>query len=258
MLTNILTSLRMHGALDKLPYAREHIHEREAFAASILEAEREERQIQSISRRLRYAKFPQKKEWSELDYSFNKDIPLQRLENLLQGHFVEAKQNLCLIGQQGTGKTHCLIAIGREICRKGHNVLFTTASALVISLEEAKTAGNVSSLMTKLTKPALLIIDELGFVPYGPTGTQLLFDVFAKRYEQGSIAVSTNLTFDKWTQIFGSIDLTAALLDRFTQAATVIPFVGASFRQHKRPTTNKDTAKETTTTQPQEKMKTTT
>lgn len=233
MLKQILTDMRMHGALDRLPYAIDNIDKPEPFAACILEAERDLRHKKTIARRMTFAKFPQRKEWTELDYTHNPNIPWKNMENLLKGAFVEAKNNLCFVGHQGTGKTHALIAIGREMCRKGHAVLFTTASEIVHSLEEAQTAGTLRPLMQKLMKPALLIIDELGFVPFSNNGARLLFDVFAKRYERAAIAVSTNLTFDKWTQLFGTIELTAALLDRFTQGATIIPFTGTSFRQQK-------------------------
>ena len=135
-----------------------------------------------------------------------------------------------MVGYQGTGKTHSLIAIGRELCRKGFTVKFHSAYQLVNQLEEAKANHTLGKLMKLIQRPQLLIIDELGFVPFSETGARLLFDVFACRYERGSIAVSTNLTFNKWDQIFGSMELTAALVDRFTHHALIYNYDGDSVR----------------------------
>ena len=111
---------------------------------------------------------------------------------------------------------YSLTALGRDLCRKGKTVRFYTASSLVNLLEEAKANHTLTKVMQSVGKPELLIIDELGFVPFSESGARLLFDVFASRYEKGSIAVSSNLSFDKWVQVFGTPELTAALVDRFT------------------------------------------
>ena len=134
------------------------------------------------------------------------------------------------MGQQGTGKTHSLIALGRSLCKKDKTVKFYTACSLVNVLEEAKAKHNLAKVMQTIAKPNLLIIDELGFVPFSDNGARLLFDVFASRYEKGSIAVSTNLSFDKWVQVFGSPELTAALIDRFTHKCLIFNFQGKSVR----------------------------
>jgi DNA replication protein DnaC len=134
------------------------------------------------------------------------------------------------MGQQGTGKTHSLIALGRDLCRRGISTQFYTACELVNILEKAKVQCQLSKVMQRLIKPELLILDELGFVPFSENGARLLFDVFAGRYERGSIAVSTNLSFDKWTQVFGSVELTGALLDRFTHRSHIFTYKGKSAR----------------------------
>ncbi len=120
--------------------------------------------------------------------------------------------------------------MGRKLCRKGITAIFFSACGLVNALEEAKVTHTLSKLMQSLTKPQLLIIDELGFVPFSENGVRLLFDVFASRYERGSIAVSTNLSFDKWIQVFGSVELTAALIDRFTHKCLIYRFEGELVR----------------------------
>ena len=140
------------------------------------------------------------------------------------------RRNICFIGKLGLGKTHVLISIGRDLCRSGHDVLFFTAASLVTKLEESKSENKLSRFMEKLKKTNLLIIDELGFVPFSDTGARLLFDVFTTRYQVGPIAVTSNLSFEKWTQVFGSIELTAALIDRFTHNCEIFMFNGESVR----------------------------
>jgi DNA replication protein DnaC len=134
------------------------------------------------------------------------------------------------MGMQGTGKSHSLLALGRQLCEEGFSVKFYTACGLVNALEEAKAERQLNKLMKSILKPQLLVIDELGFVPFTENGARLLFEVFSRRYEHGSIAVSTNLSFDKWVQIFGSVELTAALVDRFTHKAHNFVYEGESIR----------------------------
>ncbi len=231
MVKELLTSLNLQGALEALP-SLESIEgvTKETFVISLLQAESEYRERRRAKRRLSQAKFPTDKEWSDIDEKLNPSINFSKVKGLGSGEFVGFKKNVCLMGQQGTGKTHSLIALGRELCRRKITVKFYTACALVNELEEAKVNHTLSKLMKSLSKPQLLIIDELGFVPFSENGARLLFDVFTNRYEQGSIAVSTNLTFDKWVQLFGSVELTAALIDRFTHNCAIFTYKGDSVR----------------------------
>ncbi len=229
MIKDILISLKMHGALEALEGV-EKIKNRNMYASALLQAEYEWKRNRSVQRKLAKAKFPVEKEWCDIDRDLNPTIDFSRIQALSNTDFVKKSSNVCLIGQQGTGKTHSLIALGRELCRKGQSVRFYTACELVNQLEEAKSSHSLSKLMEALRKPQLLIIDELGFVPFSENGARLLFDVFASRYERGSIAVSTNLTFDKWGQVFGSIELTAALIDRFIHNCLILTFEGNSVR----------------------------
>ena len=229
MIKELLGKLRMRGALAALPDLLE-IQDKNQFLVGLLQAERNYRDNQASKRRLSQAKFPVEKEWNDIDKSLNPGIDFSSLEAIDEKQLIASKKNLCLLGQQGTGKTHSLIALGRKMCRRGVTSKFYTACALVNALEEAKVNHSLSKLMHALTKPELLIIDELGFVPFSENGARLLFDVFASRYEQGSIAVSTNLSFDKWIQVFGSVELTAALIDRFTHRCLIYSFEGKSVR----------------------------
>lgn len=231
MVKELLSSLKMQGALEALPdLERIEGITKEAFVTSLLKAENEYRERRRAKRRLSQAKFPTDKEWCDIDEKLNPSVDFSKVKELGSGKFVDLKKNVCLMGQQGTGKTHSLIALGRELCRKKITVKFYTACALVNELEEAKVNHTLSKLMKSLSKPQLLIIDELGFIPFSDNGARLLFDVFTNRYERGSIAVSTNLSFDKWIQLFGSVELTAALIDRFTHNCAIVTYKGESVR----------------------------
>jgi len=120
------------------------------------------------------------------------------------------------LGNSGTGKSHIAVALGMVACQKGISVFFTTAAALVHELLEAREERQILRLQKKLNTYPLLIIDELGFVPFSKTGAELLFEIFSNRYERGSILVTSNLPFQEWTQVFGCDRLTGALLDRLT------------------------------------------
>jgi len=229
MIKSLLESLKMKGALEALDRLKETTG-RDSFVTALLQAECRDREMRANKRRLANAKFPVDKEWNDIDSSLNPKISFSDVQALGTSEFVIKKENLCLMGQQGTGKTHSLIALGRDLCKRGISTRFHTACELVNMLEEAKAQCCLSKMMQKLMKPALLIIDELGFVPFSENGARLLFDVFGGRYERGSIAVSTNLSFDKWVQVFGSVELTGALLDRFTHNAHMFIYKGESVR----------------------------
>jgi len=228
MIKDLLRSLKMTDAIEALPRLEE-IEDKHQFVISLLEAELEGKRLRANKRRLGAAKFPTEKEWHDLDHCLNPKIDFKKIEQIGPA-FVQKRENLCLMGQQGTGKTHSLIALGRAFCRQGVSVKFYTACNLVNYLEEAKAEHKLSKVMQSLVKPQLLIIDELGFVPFSENGARLLFDVFASRYEHGSTAVSTNLSFEKWMQIFGTPELTAALIDRFTHRCRIFTFEGKSAR----------------------------
>lgn len=229
MLTEHLQKLKMAGALGALNDLKS-ITNPEDFASGLLNAEWLYRQDRSRLRKLSQAKFPLRKEWSQWDQKLNPRIPIKKIESVATKSLIDQKRNLCFIGGQGTGKTHCLIAFGTEICRQGYSVRFFTACKLVNALEEARSQNQLSRFMQNIQKVQLLIIDELGYIPFSQSGSRLLFDVFSSRYEQGSIAISSNLSFEKWTEVFGAVELTAALVDRFTHLCEIFTFEGESVR----------------------------
>ena len=134
------------------------------------------------------------------------------------------------LGPSGTGKTHIALGLGLAACQKGLSVGFVTAAALVHELLEARDERRLLRLQKQLTAYKLLIVDELGYVPLSPSGAELLFEVFSRRYERGSILVTSNLPFDEWTSVFGAERLTGALLDRLTHHVHILEMNGDSYR----------------------------
>lgn len=144
--------------------------------------------------------------------------------------WLERKENLLLMGAVGTGKTHLATALGVEACRQGKAVQFYRASDLVAVLQKKFAAGTVSRFREKLKKVELLILDEVGYVPFSQTGSELLFNVIADCYERQSVIMTSNLEFGQWTSIFGDTKLTSALIARLVHHAHILSFTGESFR----------------------------
>jgi DNA replication protein DnaC len=227
---NELSELKMNGALEVLDDYLKLKLDNLNFGQGLLRAEIAAKKNRLGLAKIAKAKFPYVKEWPEIRDDYNSNIQFDKIKKFSNGDFVQNKKNICLIGTPGLGKTHSIISIGRDLCRKSQDVLFFTASDLVEKLEEAKDKKKLVHFMDKLKKTKLLIIDELGFVPFTENGSRLLFDVFTSRYNVGSIAITTNLSFEKWTQVFGAIELTAALIDRFTHNCEIFVFEGESVR----------------------------
>jgi DNA replication protein DnaC len=149
---------------------------------------------------------------------------------LARGEYIERRENVIALGNSGTGKTHVALGLGLTACQKGLAVGFTTVAALVHELLEARDERRLLRLQQQLAGHKLLIMDELGYVPLSPTGAELLFEVFSRRYERGSVLVTSNLPFDEWTSVFGSERLTGALLDRLTHHVHILEMNGESYR----------------------------
>lgn len=230
MIENLLQTLKMYGALEFYNNMSSDDVTKELLLTELLKSEIERRSSNALNRRLKYANFPYDREWAEISYKKNPKIDFKNIKKLSSGDFINKNSNICLMGAPGLGKTHSLVSIGKDLCRKGISVKCYTACDLVTMLEEAKVNSELSKAMKRVMKPQLLIIDELGFVPFSDNGARLLFDVFSKRYEKGSIAITTNLSFKKWPQVFGGLELTKALIDRFTHRCEIYTFEGESVR----------------------------
>lgn len=200
------------------------------YLLRLCELERIERDRRNMERRIRAARFPQTKSLDTFDFkvipSLNKALVLE----LGRCEWIERRENCIALGPAGTGKTHTALALGLAACQKNYSVLFVTAAALVHELMEARDERRLRLLQKHLAKVDLLIVDELGYVPFTAVGSELLFEVLSRRYEQGATLVTSNLPFDEWTSVFGSERLTGALLDRLTHHVHILEMNGDSYR----------------------------
>ena len=200
------------------------------YLLRLAELELIERERRMVDRRIKDAKFPAVKSLDSFDFlalpSLNKALVLE----LARSEYVSRRDNIIAVGNSGTGKTHIVLGLGLAACQKGLSVGFTTAAALVHELIEARDEKRLLRLQRQLATYKLLIIDELGYVPFSQTGAELLFEVFSRRYERGSTIVTSNLPFDEWTGVFASERLTGALLDRLTHHVHILEMNGDSYR----------------------------
>ena len=202
----------------------------EKFLCRLSEQEVLSRLNRHVQMRIKNAQFPSLKTLDSFDFSALPTLEKKLVMGLMGGSYIEKAENVLALGNSGTGKTHLSIALGMSACQKGQSVLFKTAAQLVHELTEAHDAKRFLSLQKKLKGYKLLIIDELGYVPFSKAGAELLFEVFSQRYENGSLIVTSNLPFEEWPQVFGCSRLTGALLDRLTHHVHILEMNGQSYR----------------------------
>ena len=217
------------------------------YLLRLAELELIDRERRLVERRIKQARFPTVKSLDSFDFlaipSLNKSLVLE----LARCEYLDRRENIIALGNSGTGKTHIALGLGLAACQKGLTMVFTTASALVHELIEARDERRLLLLQKRLASIKLLIIDELGFVPLSKTGAELLFEVFSQRYERGSTFVTTNLPFDEWTDVFGSERLTGALLDRLTHHVHILEMNGESYRLRQSRTSRQAESKDSET-----------
>jgi DNA replication protein DnaC len=200
------------------------------YLLRMTELELLDRERRAIERRIRQARFPVTKSLDSFDFLAMPTLNKAMVLELSRCEFLGRNENVLLLGNSGTGKTHIALALGLSACQHGRRVRFTTASALVSELIEARDEKKLLRFQKQIASYELLIVDELGFVPLSKTGAELLFEMLSQRYERGSTMVTSNLPFAEWTEVLGSERLTGALLDRLTHHVHILEMNGDSFR----------------------------
>jgi len=234
--------LEQHLKYLKLSFMREHHQDLAKQAArkhwshiryleQLAEQETAQRRDRATERRIRSARFPVVKTLDAFNWSWPKEINRLQVQNLFRLQFIETKSNVIFLGGVGLGKTHLASALGYTACLNGNTVLFTTAIDIINTLAAAREAGRMKQALKKYTRPAVLLMDEIGFLPIDKVGADLLFQVISLRYEQGAIVITSNRAFKNWPKIFNNdATLTSAILDRLLHHAETVLIEGDSYR----------------------------
>ncbi len=200
------------------------------FLLNLTQAEVNVRKENGRKRRIREASFPLHKPLETYEFEAAPDLDARFINDLATGSYIKKNKNFIFLGKSGTGKTHLATALGIEACDQGVRTKFITGCGLVNELTEARDEKRLRLTIKRYYNYGLLIIDELGYVPFSKEGAELLFQVLAERHERKPIIITTNKGFGDWTEIFGDPSLTAALLDRVTHKAHVINCSWQSYR----------------------------
>jgi len=221
MTRNLQSHLRQ-AKQDKLGY--------DEFLLNLTEAEVQVRKENGRKRRLQEAKFPLLKPLETFNFEMAPDLDVRLIKELSSCEYIQKPQNVIFMGKSGTGKTHLATSLGMEACKQGVRTRFVTGCGLANELIEARDEKLLGRFVKRYAGYGLLIVDELGYVPFSKEGAQLIFQVLAERHERKPVIITTNMGFGNWTQIFGDPSMTAALLDRITHKAHVINCTWESYR----------------------------
>ncbi len=234
VVTEHLRALKLPGIAHESPglarQARDGGWAYEEFLRCVLEAELRSRQERTAAHRLREAHFPDIKTLEQLDWAALQGISKPKLLELASCEYLSRAEDIILAGPIGTGKTHIAIGLGVEATRRRFRVTFTRAAELVRTLIEARDERLLGRLHRRMEGADLLIVDELGFVPFDRAGGELLFNLLSERYERRSTLITTNLAFSEWVQVFRNAKLATALLDRLGHHSHILTTRGSSFR----------------------------
>jgi DNA replication protein DnaC len=206
----------------------------ERYLLALAEQEVAQRLINSQQQRIKAARLPVLKELADFDFSLIPQLNKQRVLDLARGEYITKAEPIIMVGQPGLGKSHVSTGLALAACRQCHHVRFYNAAALVNELIQAQEQNRLPKLLATALKQQLIVLDELGFIPFSTLGAQLMFQFCATLHERVALIVTTNLAFADWPQVFGSEQLTAALLDRLTFKAHILEFIGESYRFRQR------------------------
>jgi DNA replication protein DnaC len=200
------------------------------FLMQLAERELLDREQRATERRIKAARFPILKTLDTFDFKAQLSINRPLVQELMRGEYIDTQENILLMGNPGTGKTHLATALSYAACAQGKRVRFFSVTGLVTQMLEAREDRELERFLKRLEKHHLLVLDEFGYVPFSKAGAELLFEVISRAYERTSIIITTNLPFENWTEVLGNERLTGALLDRLTHRVHIIEANGESYR----------------------------
>jgi DNA replication protein DnaC len=230
-LTRALKAPSLAAAVERLAErARAEAWSFEEFLAACLQREVAARDSHGGEARIRQARFPARKALEDFDYDHQRSLKREAIAHLGTLDFVAGKENVVFLGPPGTGKTHLSIGLGIRACQAGHRVAFATAAQWVARLADAHAAGRLQDELVKLARVPVLIVDEVGYIPFEPEAANLFFQLVSSRYERASLIVTSNKPFGRWGEVFGDDVVAAAMIDRLVHHAEVISLKGDSYR----------------------------